>query len=304
MSVSVIKDLEDRSRGVRRSLNLIEENVHRILPGRARVLIKPNFVSAYNPPSATPVECVDEILKFLLALTDPKEIIVSESPTMGSFGEAVRRYGYMGLKDKYGVEICDLDEYKHEEVEIADSRGFPLTVPVSKLSLESDFRVSPARPKAHDVAVVTLTIKNMVVDSIKRGYRRLIHQGYWQINYNIARIAVKDMPHLAVVGVHEAMEENGPMRGDLRRWGAYFASINPVSLDSAVAFAMGFNPSDVGYLYLLSKWDQGELNPKKMDIVGEDLDAVRTVFKPHRDFRNQISWKKHMDVLMKLPKPS
>ncbi|MBS7653694.1 DUF362 domain-containing protein [Candidatus Bathyarchaeota archaeon] len=304
MSVSVIKELEDRRRGVRRSLNLIKENVRRKLPGRARILIKPNFVSAYNPPSATPVECVDEILKFLLALADPKEIIVSESPTIGSFGEAVRRYGYMGLKDKYNVEICDLDEYGHEEVEIADSRGSPLTVPVSKLALESDFRVSPVRPKTHDVAVVTLTIKNMVVGSIKRGYRRLIHQGYWQINYNIARIAVKVMPHLAIVDGYEAMEENGPVHGNLRRWGAYFASINPVSLDSAVAFAMGFNPSDVGYLYLLSKWDHGELNPEKINIIGEGIDAVRTIFKPHRDFRNQISWKKHMDALMKLPKPS
>jgi uncharacterized protein (DUF362 family) len=302
MSISVIKDMEDRRRGLKKSLNLIEDDVRRILPGKARILIKPNFVSAYNPPSATPVECVDEVLEFLLTLTNPKEIIVSESPTIGSFGEAARRYGYMGLKDKYGVELYDLDGYGYEEVEIADSRGAPLTIPVSKLVLESNFRVSPVRPKTHDVVVVTLTIKNMVVGSVKRGYRRLIHQGYWQINYNIARIAVKVMPHLAVVDGYEAMEENGPVHGNLRRWGVYFASTNPVSLDSAVAFAMGFNPSDIGYLYLLSTWNYGELNPNKMNIFGEDLNAVRTAFKPHRDFRNQVSWKKHMDALIKLPK--
>jgi uncharacterized protein (DUF362 family) len=302
MSISVIKDMEDRRRGLKKSLNLIEDDVRRILPGKARILIKPNFVSAYNPPSATPVECVDEVLEFLLTLTNPKEIIVSESPTIGSFGEAARRYGYMGLKDKYGVELYDLDGYGYEEVEISDSRGAPLTIPVSKLVLESNFRVSPVRPKTHDVVVVTLTIKNMVVGSVKRGYRRLIHQGYWQINYNIARIAVKVMPHLAVVDGYEAMEENGPVHGNLRRWGVYFASTNPVSLDSAVAFAMGFNPSDIGYLYLLSTWNYGELNPNKMNIFGEDLNAVRTAFKPHRDFRNQVSWKKHMDALIKLPK--
>ncbi len=302
MSVSVIKDPEDRRRGVRRSLNLIEEEVRRILPGKPRILIKPNFVSAYNPPSATPVECVDEILDFLLAHANPKEIIVSESPTIGSFWEAARRYGYVGLKDKYGVELCDLDEYGHEEFEITDDRGAFLTIPVSKLVLESDFRVSPVRPKTHDVVVVTLTIKNMVVGSVKRGYRRLIHQGYWQINYNIARIAVKVMPHLAVVDGYEAMEGNGPVHGNIRRWGAYFASTNPVSLDSAVAFAMGFNPSDIGYLYLLSAWNCGEINPDKINILGENLDAVKTAFKPHGDFRNQVGWKKYMDALMRLPK--
>lgn len=48
------------------------------------------------------------------------------------------------------------------------------------------------------------------------------------------------------------------------------------------------------------------MKPGKINIVGEGggLDAVRAVFKPHGDFRNQISWKKQMDALMKLPKPS
>ncbi|MEM1580964.1 MAG: DUF362 domain-containing protein [Candidatus Bathyarchaeia archaeon] len=303
MSISLIRDLKDRRYGVKRALNLIENDIHRILPSKARILIKPNFVSAYDPPSATPVECVEEILKFLIEIVNPKEVIISESPTIGSFEEAVRRYGYSVLKDKYGVELLDLDGYGYDEVYIVDRRGALRSIPVSKLILESNFRVSPVRPKTHDVVVVTLTVKNMVVGSVRQGFRRLIHQGYWQINYNIARIAVKVMPHLAVVDGYEAMEGNGPVHGVLRRWGIYFASINPVSLDSAVAYAMGFNPRDVGYLYLLSEWGYGELDREKMNIMGENLEAIAIAFKPHRDYRNQVGWKEHIDILTKLPKP-
>ncbi|MEM2145825.1 MAG: DUF362 domain-containing protein [Candidatus Jordarchaeaceae archaeon] len=116
MSISLIRDLKDRRYGVKRALNLIENDIHRILPSKARILIKPNFVSAYDPPSATPVECVEEILKFLIEIVNPKEVIISESPTIGSFEEAVRRYGYSVLKDKYGVELLDLDGYGYDVV--------------------------------------------------------------------------------------------------------------------------------------------------------------------------------------------
>ena len=290
MSVSVVKDLTSK-RGVRRALDLIRGDVHRVLPSNARILIKPNFVSAYDPLSATPVECVDEILKFLLDMTNPKEIMVAESPTIGRFNDAVKSYGYERLREKYGVELCDLEEHGYEIVEVEDDRGLPLSLPISKLVLESDFRVSPVRPKTHDVVIVTLAIKNMVVGSIRRGYRRLIHRGYWQINYLIAKIATKVMPHLAVVDGYEAMEGDGPVGGELRKWGAYFASINPVSLDSIVALAMGFNPGDIGYIYLLSKWGYGEIDPKKINVVGDDLSTIITAFKPHRDLKKQLKWK-------------
>ncbi|MEM2028296.1 MAG: DUF362 domain-containing protein [Candidatus Bathyarchaeia archaeon] len=294
MIISAVSNPKDERKGIREALNLIKEDVYRTLPSNARILIKPNFVSAYDPLSATPVECVEETLKFLMNITNPKEIIVAESPTIGSFNGAVKSYGYTKLRDEYGVELCDLDEHGHETIEITGVSGSPLSIPVSKLVLESDFRVSPVRPKTHDFAVVTLTIKNMVVGSIKRGYRRLIHQGYWQINHNIAEIAVKVMPHLSVVDGYESMEGNGPVYGNLKRWGAYFASTSPVSLDATVAFAMGFNPSDIGYLYLLSKWGYGEIDPKKINIIGENLNTVKTIFKPHRDFKNQLEWKKHL----------
>lgn len=292
MSVSVVKDSEDERSGVRRAVNLIREDICRIIPSKARVLIKPNFVSAYEPLSATPVECVEEILKFLLDISNPREVIVAESPAIGSFSEAIRSYGFMRLKSEYGVELCDLDDYGHEVVEISGFGDLPLSIPVSELVLESDFRVSPVRPKTHDFVVVTLTIKNIVVGSIRREYRRAIHRGYWQMNYCIAKIATKVMPHLAVVDGYNSMEGNGPVYGSPKRWGAYFASTNPVSLDSVVAFAMGFNPSDIGYLYLLSKWGYGEIDPSKINIIGENISAVATTFKPHRDFKKQLEWKR------------
>ncbi|MCS7112771.1 MAG: DUF362 domain-containing protein [Candidatus Bathyarchaeota archaeon] len=159
------------------------------------------------------------------------------------------------------------------------------------------------RPKTHDTVVVTLSLKNMSVGSVKRGYRQLLHQGYWQINYNIARIAVYVMPHLAVVDGYEAMEGDGPVNGTPRGWGVYFASTNPVSLDSTVAYAMGFNAYDIGYLYILSLWGYGELDLNRIAFVGDPLSENVESFKPHRSFKDQLSWKKYMNNIARLPKP-
>ncbi|MEM2739262.1 MAG: DUF362 domain-containing protein [Candidatus Bathyarchaeia archaeon] len=301
--VSIVRDLEDRRRGVAKALTLIEDEVVKRITGRARVVVKPNFVSAYSYLSATPVECVEETLKFLLRLANPREMIVAETPTIGSFREAIERFGYKALKDRYDVELCDLDGYGYEEVEIVDREGRPCFIPVSKLILESDFRVSAIRPKTHDVVVVTLSLKNMVVGSVKKGYRQLLHRGYWQINYNIARIAVYVMPHLAVADGYEAMEGDGPVNGSPRRWGVYFASTNPISLDSTVAYAMGFNAYDIGYLYILSLWGYGELDLNRIAFIGDPLSENIESFKPHRSFKDQLNWKRYMDDIIRLPKP-
>lgn len=300
--VAVVKDLEDRRRGLARALGLIEDDILANLHGKPRILIKPNFVSAYSYLSATPVECVEEIVKLLLSLTNVKEIVLAETPTIGSFREAIERFGYKMLKDTYGVELCDLDGYGFDEVEVVDGMGRSFTIPVSKLVMDADFRISAVRPKTHDVVVVTLTIKNIVVGSIKSGSRHLIHQGYWQINYNIAKIATYVIPHLAVVDGFEAMEGDGPVKGRPRKWGVYFASTNPVSLDSIVAYAMGFDVYDVGYLYILSLWGYGEINPDRIGLIGDPLVEVATTFKPHRRFREQLRWRDHIDTIMKLPR--
>lgn len=301
--VSVVKDLEDRCRGLVKALMLIKDEIIEKIPGKARVVIKPNFVSAYRYLSATPVKCVEETVKFISTFMDPRELIIAESPTIGSFREAVERFGYKALKDRYDVELCDLDGYGYEEVEVVDKNGTPIHIPISKLIVESDFRVSAVRPKTHDVVVVTLSLKNMVVGSIRRGYRQLIHQGYWQINYNIARIAVHVMPNLAIVDGYEAMEGDGPVNGNPKRWGVYFASINPISLDSIVASAMGFDVYDIGYLYILSVWGYGEIDPGKIQTIGDPLSDIKTSFKPHRSIKDQLSWRKYIDDIMKLPKP-
>ena len=284
--------------GVPKALKLIEDYIRAVVGGRRKFLIKPNFVSAYNPLSATPVETVEAILDFIYSNFNVSEVIIAETSAMGSFNDAVRNFGYDRLRQRYSVELLDLSEFGYEVVALRDEHGGVYEVKISKALMDKSFvRTSPCRAKTHDTVVVTLSIKNVVFGGIRKGDRGSMHRGYLTINYNLAKIATMVMPDLGVVDGVIGMEGNGPVSGREKRWGAVFASVNPVNLDSLVAYAMGFNPEDIGYLYFLAKWGYGETDVRKIKIVGDDVELLRTSFKPHSLYNEQLSWRKHLDRL-------
>ncbi|MEM1678375.1 MAG: DUF362 domain-containing protein [Ignisphaera sp.] len=300
MSVAVIRS-SSHVDGVRRVLELIANEITATVRDRQKFLIKPNFVSATTYLAATPLETVEAILDFIYSRFSVSEVVVAESPTIGSFREAIRNFGYHRLRERYSIEFIDLDDYEQKRFELKDEHGGVYEVYVSKLLLDKSFvRISPCRAKTHDTVVVTLSIKNIVMGAIKRGWKHRMHRGYLAINYNIAKLATYLMPDIGVVDGVEAMEGNGPVSGIVKRWGAVFASVNPVNLDAVASYAMGFNPSDIGYLYFLSRWGYGEIDVSRINIVGDNIESIKTVLKPHSTYRDQLIWKKNLDRVSKL----
>ncbi|MCD6301144.1 MAG: DUF362 domain-containing protein [Staphylothermus sp.] len=291
-TVSIVRS-NSHFEGTLEALRLIDEEIRIIVGGRRKFLIKPNFVSTTIYLSATPRETVDAILHYLYENHDVSEVLIAESPANARAEEGYRNYGYCELRKKYpDIEFGDLDDYEQVEFKLVDEHGEEFSVYVSKLLLDKSFvKISPCRAKTHDTVVVTLSIKNMVMGGIRRGFKPRMHRGLYTINYNIALLATKMMPDLGVVDGVIGMEGNGPVSGEPKKWGVVFASTNPVNLDAIVAYGMGFNPRDIGYLYFLAKWGYGIIDPDKIPIIGEKLKNIKTRFKPHSTYERQLRWK-------------
>ena len=93
-----------------------------------------------------------------------------------------------GVRRKYpGVEFADLDDFEQEEFRLIDEHGEEFSVYVSKILLDKSFvKISPCRAKTHDTVVVTLTIKNIVMGGIRRGYKPRMHRGYYsKLQYSL-----------------------------------------------------------------------------------------------------------------------
>lgn len=257
-----------------------------------RIVVKVNFVSSYTPLCATPVEAVEAFLKSLPGSCLKKTVIV-EAPSLGSFREAVERYGYSRLEDEYGVELVNLAGDDFDEFYVwGRSLERDVLVRVSKTILGARALVSIVRPKTHDTVVVTLSIKNVVVGAIMPGYRHRIHQGYKAINLTLAYLATRMMPRLAVIDGYVGMEGDGPIGGEPKPLGLVVVGDNALEADSLVAWLMGFDPSEIGYFYYLHKWGYGEINPDMMRVEsGFDWRSYRTRFRPHRLYREQLEWR-------------
>lgn len=281
---------KSRYSNVYKSLEMIQKDVEEKAVGRESVLVKPNFVSTSNQLAATHVEAVRAVINFLGGLGIEK-VVVAESPALGSAAEGYSNYGYYSLAEELGVELVDLEKGGFQTFWVYNpSLEEKIPVQVSRLVLDSDLRVSVSPPKTHDTVILTLSLKNMVVGSIRRADKPKIHQGYRAINLSIAKLAPLVYPHLAVLDGFVGMQGAGPVGGDPIRLGLAVSSTDFLAADSTMARIMGFSPEEVGYLYYSKLMGLGEMDETRIEVVGEKVERVRRRFRPHPFFREQKNW--------------
>jgi uncharacterized protein (DUF362 family) len=153
----------DRYENVQRALEQIAADVD--LADKKRVLIKPNFVATHQPLAATHVEAVRAVLDFVRARYDGP-ITIAEGPSVQAAAEGFRNYGYEPLVQAYDVTLADLNHDDPVPVQVYDWRLRPLTLHLARSVVDSDFRISVGPPKTHDVVIVTLSLKNMIMGAL------------------------------------------------------------------------------------------------------------------------------------------
>ncbi len=276
-----------RKGNVARCLELIRSEVEEKLLEAGRVLVKPNMVTVRRQLAATHRDTLDAVLKFLRSIGDI-EILVGEIPAIGSAEEGYRNYRYHEVCERYGAKLVD-PSGECVEVRVFDSSLGELRAKASKLMLETPI-ISVAPAKTHDTVLVTLSLKNVAVGMLLKGEKQKIHQGYKAINLSIFRLSRLANIMLAVVDGYEAMEGEGPVSGTPVKWGVCVAGTSGAQVDSTVAWMMGVNPRQVGYLSYYEKLKLETLYPI-VEVRGDPPEEHRRQFKLHPTHVRQLDWK-------------
>ncbi len=285
VKVALIKG-NDRKANVARALDLIADQID--VSTRERILIKPNFVSTHSQSAATHVDAVRAVLEFLRRYTS-KPITIGESAAMGSASQGYSNYGYLPLVKEFGVRLIDFDDGEHVEVKVYDRNFKPISLQVSRTTMESDFRISVCLPKTHDNVIATLSLKNIVVGSLRS--KSAIHQGYPAMNVNLFTMAKHVAPHLSVIDGFTGMEGNGPVGGGTVDLRLAIASTDFLAADTVAARIMGFDADQIGYLHYCKIKGIGTGSFDDIEILGERLQDCNTKkFKPHSGFKRQLEW--------------
>lgn len=323
---------DDRANNIRRSLELIENQIH----FGKRIIIKLNMTSLTRPLSATHAEALKAVLQFIKDRTD-NHVTVAEGCATGDAMKGFNIYGMTEVAQRYGVKLVDLNCDKWVEVEVLDRDLRPKTLRFARTVAESDCRISLSPMKTHDVVVVTLSLKNLVMGSllcerrvhlerithhlshllrsgnalfprefdwlvrhVLRSDKVAMHQTYPVMNYNLYLIAKAFPVHLSVLDGFTAMEGRGPTRGTAVNLRLAIASTDFIAADSIGALAMGFNPAQIGYLYHAMSNGLGEGSPEKIRVLGERLQDCIRPFKPHPWYAKQLSWRFSKVELMRV----
>ncbi len=282
---------------------------------RQHVVVKPNLVVHDRPAAITHRDALATVLRLVRQRYDGRLSIAEGSavqPTMAIF----TAQGYGELAKEYRAELVDLNADATEAVTVLGPRGKAQTVRLARTVLDSDCRISLALPKTHDTVLVTLAIKNMVMGSVTnreltsrvgRGQRVLsrlrqrlassrndklaMHQGYAGTHINLALLAPRLMPHLAVIDGFQGMEGAGPTEGRPVPWGIAVASTDALAADCLTARLMGFEPGQVGYLAYCAQLGLGTSDVTSMDILSPvPLESVSRTFQPHPTHAHQADW--------------
>ena len=285
--VALVKG-NDRAQNVADSLKLIDDDID--LTNKKNILIKLNFSSHDNKLGATHVDAVRPLLKFIQERYSGK-ITIGET-IMGPGPAAYKKYGYTGLDKEFGVELVDLNKGDWELIELYDSAMHPMKLHFSKQVIDSDYRIAIGPAKTHDVVGVTLSIKNLAMGGLSNshGDKGKMHQGYPAHNLNLYLLAKAYPPHLSIIDGTVAMEGDGPVSGEPLEWGVTIAGCEPVAADCLAAQLMGFDLSDVGYLWLCQKKGLGVSDISEMNILGANPKDCYHKFRPHATFEAQRRW--------------
>ena len=108
---------------------------------------------------------------------------------------------------------------------------------------------------------------------------------------NLVRLARQLKPNLTVIDGFVAMEGNGPVHGNLIHLGVAVVGIDSVATDAVAANLMGFNPSDIGYLYYANEEGLGISELSKIEILGANISDVQKLCKPHENYQIEMTWK-------------
>jgi len=273
-----------------------------------KVIIKTNLVDPQTHLAATHPDAVRGVLDFLAPIYKERVIVGDSTGRPGGTYQCLVNHNYLPLKDEYKVELVDLNYNDVGTMWIMDQNFHPLSIAIIDKFLDPDYYIiSLTRPKTHNGAFVTLSVKNIVMGSpinvltkktrFLRGQKTLMHSGGNKgLNFNMFLLAQKVRPQFSVIDGLVGMEGNGASWGTPVYHGFALAGPDMLAVDRVTTELMGVNFEDVGYLLYLAWAGEGQADLDKINIIGPDFRPYIIPYKMHDNIETHYVWKEGLII--------
>ena len=302
---------DSRRKNIFDALVAIDDQIMPRLKTKKYVLIKPNNVGTVLQLGNTHADALRGILDYL-APRFKGPVIIGES-SAGDTRVAFDNFKYAALIDEYKplkVSLVDFnEEAKYTVMPLLDYHLHVVPARLAARMFDPDaFLISSALFKVHNIAVVTLSVKNMVLgaglhqsskETNRWNDKRRYHAGIRQSLYNIYVTAQRMQPFwgLAVNDGWEGIEGGFGVGATPLAHHVAVASTDFIAADRITSAAMGVDPEYLGWLKYCGEVGVGQWDLGKIDIRGAQLAAVTKQYRLHPDIDLQLRWRGPMEEL-------
>jgi uncharacterized protein (DUF362 family) len=229
-----------------------------------------------------------------------RRLIIGEASNAGHARAALQGYGFNHMVEDLGsiginVEIIDFDDPVASPNVWVKTRGLcndEYAIP-RVVAEEADVLINVAQPKCHTVAGITASLKLCTVGLMPApvyGTFKLAapHLNYteWSVDINTIRkkhgkgSILVDYTITDALAIGEA--EQGAVGPDTFPvpLGLILAGPGALEPDVVMTAIMGFNPENYGQFRMAHEHGLGELDLRKIEVVGEKISAVREKVSP------------------------
>jgi uncharacterized protein (DUF362 family)/SAM-dependent methyltransferase len=235
------------------------------------IIIKPNLCILDTPESGrtSDIRIVETLLKMLKG--SGKRVVIVESGNYdANVDELFKELGYESLAKKYGCELVDLKELPQARIHISNlSFKFP------KLLLQKrNYFISIAKLKTHVFSGISCSLKNQwgcISQIEKRPYHPFQDELLYYVNSKIR-------PDLTIIDGIVGMGGVGPVDGHPIKTNLLLFGKDLIATDSIATKLLSMNPFDVSMLTFAHERGMGEIDPEKIEIVGDDFDKLKHAY--------------------------
>jgi len=243
--------------------------IEKFIKPNARVLLKPNLLSARSPEEG--VNTHPEIVRAVATLVKQvtPHILVGDSPGgwgLRSIGKVYEKSGMEKVCAEEGLKLARFDK-------VVSIEGFPITAVIN----EVDAIISISKMKSHASNILTGAVKNTfgMVVGLHKAQCHLKAPMPDELAVTLVKVFDIARPVLSIMDGVVGMEGEGPAAGSLRNFGLILASRDAVSLDAVFSELVGMDPMSVPTTREAAERNKGIADLKRIDIAGENIEDVK-----------------------------
>jgi uncharacterized protein (DUF362 family) len=223
------------------------------LKDQETILLKPNLVNASPFPVTTPPQLVEAVIKYARKHSAARLIIAEGcGDSVMDTWDVFASLGYNDLSKKMDVELLDLNHAPLVRLENKGNKIFPEMF-LPEIAFES-FIISLPVLKAHSLAVITGTLKNMMGFAPPKHYagggswkKAAFHAGMQQSVRELNSYLVPDFSLMdASVGLSQYHLGGPACDPPVKR---LLAGYDPFELDQAGARLLGLDPDRIAHIF-------------------------------------------------------